>query len=304
MRLDRFLSRRFADRSRTWFARGIRDGQVRDAADRPLRSSTRVRAGDWLRLYLPGIAPDGPPPPHPAVLHEDARVIVIDKPAGLLAHPAGTDFTWSVIGLAKERWAGETIDLVHRLDRDTSGVLVLTRDAEANRVLKAALKAGEVHKEYEALARGSVEWDTRSLTGPIGSAGGVIRIQMAVCDDGLAARTDVTVLGRQPSMTHVRCVLHTGRTHQIRVHMHHAGHSLVGDRMYGVAPEVFLRTLDHGPDAQVVEAAGAPRHALHAARIRFRHPDGHTVQVEAPTPADMGRWWQHPVVLPHDTATP
>ncbi len=296
MRLDRFLVRRFADRSRSWLARGIRDGAVCDAADRPLRPASPVHAGQVLHVYLPGIATNEPPPPVPPVLHEDPRVVVLDKPAGMLAHPAGTSHAWAAVSLARSRWPG--IDLVHRLDRDTSGCLVLARDPEANRMLKAIFREGEAAKSYEAITRGEIPWDEAELDGPIGPADGVIRIQMAVRPDGLPARTEVRVLARRPGATHVAIRLHTGRTHQIRVHLAHAGFSLLGDRMYGVPPEVFLRTLDVGVDDVVIAAAGAPRQALHARRVVIPHPDGGTLEVEAPFPDDMARWWAHPEVLP------
>ncbi|MBA2322288.1 MAG: RluA family pseudouridine synthase, partial [Deltaproteobacteria bacterium] len=265
MRLDHFLARRFADRTRSWLARGIDGGGVRDAAGRPLRKANPVRAGMVLHLFLPGIAPGTEAPPLPTILHEDDRIVVLDKPAGMLAHPAGTDFAWAAVSLARERWPG--IDLVHRLDRDTSGVLVLARDIDTNRALKRIFHDGEAVKTYEALTRGEIGWDTAVLDGPIGPASGIIRIQMAVRPDGQSARTDVRVIGRRPGCTHVALRLHTGRTHQIRVHLDHAGFPLLGDRMYGVPPEVFLRTLDIGVDETVVIAAGAPRQALHARRV-------------------------------------
>lgn len=291
MRLDRFLAGFFVDRSRSWLTRGIRDRQVRDHADRPLKSSHRVRAGDVLRLYLPEIAPSEAPPPFPPVLHEDDRVIAVDKPAGLLAHPAGSTFVWALITLAKKRWPDDRIDLVHRLDRDTSGVIFLTRDIEANRQLKLALKEGACRKEYVALCKGHPPWEHQHLTGPIGYRGEVIRIQMAVRDDGLPAHTEVEVVGRGARLTQVRCRLHTGRTHQIRVHLAHAGLPLLGDRMYGVPPDVFLDTLDHGVTEATVAATGAPRQALHARRTTIPHPDGGELVVEAPLPDDMARWW-------------
>ena len=110
----------------------------------------------------------------------------------------------------------------------------------------------------------------------------------------------MTVLERKETLSKVTCRIHTGRTHQIRVHLDAAGFPVLGDRMYGVPPEVFLRTLDHGADDQVIRASGAPRQALHAARLSFPHPDGRTVLVEAETPEDMTRWWAHPEVLPLD----
>lgn len=301
MRLDRFLALRFRDRSRSWLAQGIRSGLVCSQEGAPLRTSARLRGGELLRLYLPGIAPGEGPPPMPPVLYEDDRVVVVDKPAGLLAHPVGTDFAWALINLARQRYLGEPIDLVHRLDRDTSGVIVLARDPDANRSLKEAMKQGRVYKEYDALCRGIIPWERQVLTGSIGPAGGVIRIQMAVRDDGLSARTDVEVVARNPVMSWVRCVLHTGRTHQIRVHLHHAGFSLVGDRLYGRPPDVFLRSLELGNDApEIVEAAGAPRHALHARLVRFPHPSGGDIEVEAPLASDLRRWWEDPDVLPFD----
>src|SRR5690606_21968467 len=175
------------------------------------------------------------------------------------------------------------------------------RDADAARSLKEAVKRGRVHKEYEALCAGEIPWDEARLEGPIGPAGGVIRIQMAVRPDGLPARTDVTVLRRRAGATWVRCRLHTGRTHQIRAHLHHAGFPLIGDRMYGPPPEVFLRSLEIGNEhPEIVAAAGAPRHALHASRVVLPHPDGGEVDVTAPTPPDLRRWWDDPSALPYD----
>ena len=291
MRLDRFLAGFFVDRSRSWLARGIRDGKVTDPSARPLKGSHRVREGDELHLFLDEIAPSDAPPPLPPVLHADDRYIAIDKPAGMLAHPAGSTFVWALVTLAKRQWPDERIDLAHRLDRDTSGVIFLTRDLEANRFLKGALQRGDCRKEYLALCRGHADWTERSLRGPIGYRGGEIRIQMAVRDDGLAAHTDVEVLGRGERLTRVRCRLHTGRTHQIRVHLAHAGLPILGDRLYGVPEHVFLDTLEHGVTEATVEATGAPRQALHAWRTTVPHPDGGEVTVEATEPPDMRRWW-------------
>jgi len=291
MRLDRFLAGFFVDRSRSWLARGIRDGGVTDDDERVLKGSHRVRAGDVLRLFLPEIAPSDGPPPMPPVLHCDDRIIAVDKPAGMLAHPAGSTFVWALITLAKRQWPDDRIDLAHRLDRDTSGVILLTRDLEANRFLKLALKEGACRKEYLALCRGHPDWDTCSLTGPIGYRGQTIRIQMAVRDDGLPARTDVEVLGRGRALSKVRCRLHTGRTHQIRVHLDDAGLPILGDRLYGVPEHVFLDSLDHGVTDATVEATGAPRQALHAWRTAVPHPDGGELVITSPLPDDMQRWW-------------
>ena len=291
MRLDRFLALFFPDRSRSFMRDGIHDGLVRGSDDRALRPAHRVRTGERLRLYLPAIAPREPPPPFPTVLHDDTRVVAVDKPAGLLCHPAGTAWAWAVVSMAKERWGSDRIDLVHRLDRDTSGVLLLTRDLDANRSLKQALVRGQCTKEYLAMCRGVVPWDAQTIDAPIGARGGVIRIQMGVRADGLDARTTVRVLARAPAHSLVACTLHTGRTHQIRVHLEHVGHPLLGDRLSGVPPEVFLENLDHGLTDAVLAAAGAPRQALHAYRTRVPHPAGGELTVVAPPPTDIVRWW-------------
>lgn len=298
MRLDRFLARRFADRSRSAFAAWIKEGLVLSEAGKPLRASSAVRGGERLQIAIPGIAPDSPAPPLPDVLHEDDRLVVVDKPAGMLVHPTGTRFAWAVIGLARERWPGA--DVVHRLDRDTSGVLVLSKDAEANVFLKKAFKTRDVSKSYEAILRGVLTHEVYDVRAPIGAAEGPIRIQMATRPDGMAAHTEIEVLEAKPELTRVRCRLHTGRTHQIRVHCAHIGQGILGDRMYGVPPEVFLRAWEHGVDEEVIRAAGAPRQALHAAAITLPHPDGGQVEVSAPWPADMTRWWSDPSCLPLD----
>ncbi|TNE85018.1 MAG: RluA family pseudouridine synthase [Deltaproteobacteria bacterium] len=302
MRLDRFLARRFADRSRSQFAAWIKQGLVMDEQGQPLRASATMRGGEQLQIAIPGIAPDSPKPPFPVVLHEDERIVVVDKPAGMLVHPTGTAFAWAIIGLARERWPDA--DIVHRLDRDTSGVLVLSKDPEANVFLKAAFKTREVVKHYEALVRGTLVAGTYNVREPIGEAEGPIRIQMAVRPDGLPAHTDIEVLAHREvgghRLTHVRCRLHTGRTHQIRVHCAHIGEGIVGDRMYGVPPEVFLHAWENGVDESTVRAAGAPRQALHAASIRMPHPSGGEVEVHAPFPPDMARWWADPTCLPLD----
>ncbi|MBN2800091.1 MAG: RluA family pseudouridine synthase [Deltaproteobacteria bacterium] len=297
-RLDRFLARWFSTWSRSALRRGVDAGEVCDGEGRPLKASALLREGMVLRIAIPGIAPTSEPPPLPPVLYEDDRVLVLDKPAGLLAHPAGADFAWAAVGLAKEARPGDLIDLVHRLDRDTSGVLVLSKDHAAAASLKGAFKAGRVIKRYEAIVKGEVPWGSRQLTGAIGPADGVIRIQMAVRPDGLTARTDVEVVDRQPGLTRVRCRLYTGRTHQIRVHLAHEGFPLLGDRMYGVPPEVFLRAWEEGVDDWVIAQAGAPRQALHAASVELPHPDGHILTVCAPFPEDLTGWWADPSVLP------
>lgn len=290
-RLAAFLAARFRDVDPPVLEAGVHDGQVRRDGI-VMDADTTVHTGDTLEIFFPPLAPTTDPPPLPAVLHEADGLVVLDKPAGMLCHPSGSKFTWALIGLARRRWP--TVELVHRLDRDTSGCLALTTDPDLNRTLKRALVQGQVQKSYIALCKGEIPWDRRTLEGPIGPDEGRIRIKMRVREDGRRARTDVEVLDRSQGLTQVRCTLHTGRKHQIRLHLADAGHPLLGDRMYGVPPEVFLRSLEHGADAEVIAATGAARQALHAASLTLPHPKG-PVHVVSPAPPEFQRWWRNPV---------
>lgn len=304
MRLDRFLARWFPLWSRTELSRGIKAGLVQSAAGRPLRASHRIRGGEVLQIWIPGLAPTEPPPEFPQILHEDRRCVVVSKPPGMMCHPAGSRYVYALVGLAKKRWPDDDIDLVHRIDADTSGIVLISRDRGANAALKAALQQDETHKVYDALVRGYPDWDERVLDGPIGSADGPVRIQMAVREDGLPSWTHATVIARKQSpagpIARVRCRIKTGRTHQIRVHLASVGLPILGDRLYGPRCELFLDVLKHGVTDAVIQEAGAPRHALHAAEISVRHPDGHRLDVRCPWPDDLRRWWETPAVLPLD----
>lgn len=296
-RLDRLLAAWFPIRSRSAIARAIRAGLVTLPSGDRLRPSHPVRAGQVIHIWIPGIAPTEPPPAFPPILLDDDRVLAVHKPAGMMVHPAGATFVWSLIGLARARYPDCAVDVVHRLDRDTSGVIVLSKDPQANQHLKAAFHDGQVHKSYLAICRGHIPWNRATLSGPIGPAGGPIRLQMAVRTGGLPALTEVEVLARStqgPPKTQVRCRIHTGRTHQIRVHLHHAGHALVGDRLYGVPPSVFLHSLEHGVDQTTIAQTGGPRQALHAHQLRVEHPTGGVCDLTAPLPADWLALGQFP----------
>lgn len=286
-RVDAWLAARFSAFSRTLIARMIREGEV-ESEERKLKPSSTLHMGERLRIYVPGIAPDRPPPPLPPILHEDDRIIVFDKPAGLLMHPAGMRWAWALIGLAKQARPGHHLDLVHRLDRDTSGVVVLSKDAAANAFLKRAFRDYGVYKTYQALARGLIPWDQQELIAPLGrSPTSEVKLRQAVVPDGQRSRTTFKVLQRLAAHTLVACQLHTGRTHQIRVHLEHLGFPLLGDRLYGHPDAVFLHVLEHGLTPFVRQATGFPRQALHAWKLVIPHPDGHELRLTAPLPPDM-----------------
>jgi len=294
-RVDTYLAARFTNLSRTEVAGWIRRGGIR-SEDRSLKPSSRLRLGERLRIHVPGLAPQSAPPPLPPVLHEDERLLVLDKPAGLLVHPSGDRWAYAVIGLARRARPEHRVELVHRLDRDTSGVLVLTKDLEANVLLKEEVRSRRVHKTYQAIARGRIPWEEQEVRVPIGEGEAEIRLRRAVVDGGQAAHTTVRVLRRIPAapgadpsqeLTLVELVLHTGRTHQIRVHMEHLGFPLLGDKIYGQPDSVFLHSLEHGDDAVVRQAVGFPRQALHCASMSFTLPDHGALTVRAPLAPDL-----------------
>ena len=135
---------------------------------------------------------------------------------------------------------------------------------------------------------GSPDWEQTKVDAPIGhAAGSSIRIRRGVAADGLPAQTTVSVLQRMENFSLVEACPHTGRTHQIRVHLEHLGLPILGDKMYGQPDDTFTHMLDHGPDEKIRKATGFPRHALHAAKITIPHPDGEWVTIEAPLPTDM-----------------
>jgi 23S rRNA pseudouridine1911/1915/1917 synthase len=286
-RLDVFLSLRFSDWSRTAFGKWIRDGLVR--SDRPLKPSTTLRHGELLRIYIPGIAPTHAAPPLPPVLFEDAEVMAVDKPAGLLMHSAGQKWAYGLIGLARDARPDAAIDLAHRLDRDTSGVVLITKTVDANRAMKDAFQSRRVSKTYWALVRGVPDWEETVCDAPIGSAiGSSVELKMGVNPDGAHARTRFKVLQRLGTHALVGCKPLTGRTHQIRVHLFHLGFPILGDKLYGQPDDVFLEHLRVGPTERVRAAIGFPRHALHARSLAFPHPrSGQVLRVRAPLPADM-----------------
>jgi len=286
-RVDVYLAHRFPKFSRSQIKRMIVDGEILRPTG-ALKPASTLMVGEELWVNAPELAPPGPPPPLPPVIHEDDRLLVVSKPAGMLAHPAGLTFTYGLVGIARAARPDHVVDLAHRLDRETSGINVLTKDKPANAFLKKAFFDKEPKKLYKAIVHGEPPWDERVVDGAIGHAeGSAIRIRRGVGTEGLAAKTTVRVLERLGPFSLVSAEPHTGRTHQIRVHLEHLGFPILGDKMYGQPDRVFLHYLDHGVGPMVRAATGFPRHALHAAQLTIPHPDGGTLSLEAPLKDDM-----------------
>ncbi|MCA9547894.1 MAG: RluA family pseudouridine synthase, partial [Myxococcales bacterium] len=210
-------------------------------------------------------------------------LLVLDKPAGLAVHPTAARFEATVT-----RWLARhhpEAEPVHRLDVETSGVLVCARHALAHRTLKAAFADRGVHKRYRAVVEGLPEADRWVVDTPLGfDAGSAVRLKMGPGD--LPARTAFEVVRRGRRRALIAAEPLTGRQHQIRVHAQLSGHPLVGDKLYGPDERIFLAHLDGAVTPAMWAALGHPRHALHAASVRFEWR-GQTRAFEAPWPAEL-----------------
>lgn len=254
----------------------------------PTRRRERVRGGETVRLRPPVVADTGCLPQAIAftLVFEDDQLIVIDKPAGLVVHPAAghADGTLQNALLHHDPALAQLprCGIVHRLDKDTSGLMVVARTLLAHRTLVAQLAARSVHREYRALVHGEPAAGGR-VDAPIGRHP-TRRTAMAVVPQGRPAVTHYRVLERFPGLTLLGVHLETGRTHQIRVHMAERRHPLVGDPLYGGRPRPPAGL---GP-AALAALAAFPRQALHALRLGLNHPEtGAPMHWEVPMAADL-----------------
>ena len=250
---------------------------------KPMRASVRITAGDVVEYTTrerTDIASAGPEAIPLEVVYEDADVVVINKPAGMVVHPAPGHYSGTLVhallGLGGE-WSaagGETRPgIVHRLDKGTSGLIVAARNDVSHRALSAQLSDRSLSRTYLAIVRGRVKDAAGELEGPIGRHPRE-RKRMSVVAGGRFARTRYEVVEKKQSHTLLRCDLDTGRTHQIRVHLAALGHPVAGDAEYGGGEP------------------GAERPMLHAWRLRFRRPrTGAEMKFEASPPADFQDFW-------------
>jgi 23S rRNA pseudouridine1911/1915/1917 synthase len=294
-RLDHYLKRMIPRLSRTRVQAVIRDQLARiPDGSHALKPATTVAAGD--RFVIRREAKAEPPcPRHVEVLHDDDRVMVIDKPPGLPCHASAKFYFNTLTRVLFERF-GPGLQICHRLDRETSGALVVARDPEAAALIKGAFEKKRVAKTYLAIVHGAPAWDDdHPLTFPLalarpGDPSKLPDVRMLVRpieEGGLPSETRVRVLERRGRYALVACTPITGRQHQIRAHLAAAGFPIVGDKLYAHGEDAFCDYCDDGMTPELAALFILPRHALHAWRITVPHPDGGEISAEASLPADM-----------------
>jgi 23S rRNA pseudouridine1911/1915/1917 synthase len=289
-RLDHFLKRRIGRMSRTRI-QAIIGEQISFTDGRPARPSSPVRAGETILLRRP--APIEPEVPRDfGILFEDDSVLVIDKPAGLPMHTTAKFWRNTLVALLRERYPNEQMEIAHRIDRETSGVLLIARSRAVARLLTRAFARRTVEKTYLALVKGQPP-DAGRIDLPLRLLETKSRVMMGTARDGepgaLAASTQFRVIRRLPG--HALCEARplTGRQHQIRVHLASLGHPIVGDKLYGASEALFMRACEEPLTPELLACFdGLPRHALHAHRLTFPHPvSKQPVTVESPLPPDL-----------------
>jgi len=312
-RLDHYLIRLFPNHSRAAFQKTISRGKIL-VNGLEIKPSRRLRVNDVLSITLPDVAEAGIPAENIPldILHEDDSLVVLNKAAGMIVHPgrgnphgtlaAALQFHFDSLSDAAGRFRP---GIVHRLDRDTSGVLVVAKDNQVHHRLSRQFEQREVSKVYHAIVWGEIELDSDYIETYV-RVHSKNREKMTICPPGGEAREAITfyeVIERFRGFTYVRLRPKTGRTHQLRVHMQHLGHSIVADRMYGGHAKLGRERLGTGEKfaaagyteeqtgAEEQSGEGPPlitRQALHAHRLAFNHPaDDRRCEFAAPLPADM-----------------
>lgn len=289
-RLDRVLADLLPDQSRASLQRLVSDGRIL-IGGHPVRAARRLHGGEEVVVDLPEPAPavleaDDRPL---RILHEDDDLIVLNKPAGLVVHPGAGVRSGTLANALLHHFRGlssiggvERPGIVHRLDRETSGVIVVAKNDVAHRALSAQFKDRTMKKTYEALVWGRPRREEDSIDEPIGRHP-TVRVRMAIRPSGRPSRSDYRVVAGFGSVSLVELRPRTGRTHQLRVHMSHLGHPIVGDRLYGGEKQ---RSVRRAAERDALSAFGGL--ALHARRLGLVHPrTSIDMEFEAPRPEPL-----------------
>lgn len=278
LRIDKYLAQKIPDQSRSYIQKLIKDEQV-TVNNQKIKSNYKVQSSDQLRVELPKLQePDILPEDIPLdILYEDEDVLVINKPKGMVVHPSAGHYSQTVVNAVLFHCKGQLSGIngvlrpgiVHRIDMDTTGAIVICKNDKAHQILAEQLKEHSITRKYRALVCGNLKEDTGTIVGAIGRHP-IDRKKMAINEkNGKPAVTHYKVLERFGNYTYIECQLETGRTHQIRVHMASKGHPLLGDALYG-------------PTKCPFKLQGQ---CLHAMVLGFMHPStGEYMEFEAPLP--------------------
>ena len=281
-RLDRVVVTMAGEFSRNHLQGLIEQGHVGVDGVVATSAARRVLAGQRIEVELVPTAQSLAFRPEPIALDivfEDEHLMVVNKPAGMVVHPAAGNWSGTMLNaLLAHHHSSATLPragIVHRLDKDTSGLMVVGKTLAATTALVRAIAAREVHRQYLAIVHGELHPTRVRIDAPIGRDP-KSRVRMAIVSSGKPAQTDVEVVASGDGLSALRCTLHTGRTHQIRVHLAARGHALVSDAVYGGAA-----------------ALGMTRQALHATRLAFAHPStAEALSFDAEPPADFAAAWR------------
>lgn len=311
MRLDLFLKEKYRRLSREFLQRSIRDGKI-TLNHHQSKPNKQIRVGD--KIYA--LSTRGNEPPvnfNYSVMYEDDHLLVVDKPGNLPVHPTGRYFFHTLLTQLRVDNGNEVNQqkefyIVHRLDRETSGVMVIGKTPSATASLVAQFGKRQTEKEYLALAHGEIAEDRFVVDAPLATdTRSEIRLKMHVVEMGadgealyvpkseiLPARTEFEVVERLRGFTLVRCRPHTGRQHQIRVHLWHKGHGIAGDKLYGPDAAFFLRSMQEEVTVPLGDGIALARHALHAHALSFSHPvSGEAMRFVSALPPEINEAVEH-----------
>ena len=288
LRLDRFIQNRIPRLSRTRANEIVKACAYRQDGTRR-RASERVRAGEVVLLVRPPMNEPSTPQDF-VVLFEDEHVLALDKPAGLPMHPTATYHKHTLTWLLKERYGVDAPQFAHRLDRETSGVVICGKSRDAERALKNCFQYRHTEKTYLAVvhgtppAEGRMDLDLAPVTDGLH-----VMMQALPQGEGLSAVTTFRTLSSGPHYSLLELTPETGRQHQLRVHLSNLGFPIVGDKLYGVeGPAPFMEYIESGMTDALARRLVLPRHALHAHALTIEHPfSGEPLHIRSPLPAEL-----------------
>jgi 23S rRNA pseudouridine1911/1915/1917 synthase len=291
--LDQFLQRMIPKLSRNRIQKAI-DERVRLSWEAPVKASTPVRENGEVWVDDPEVNEEAIEF-DPAVLYDDGDLLAIDKPPGVVVHPTHSHLRNTVITLLRRQMNAPELTLAHRLDAETSGVLLLGRHTWAARRAQSAFQRGKVEKSYLAIVFGRPAEDRFTVDLPLGyhSRDSFVFRQLPDGQDARESQTEIEVLERMGRVALVRALPKTGRRHQIRAHLAAAGHPIVGDKLYVLDDRAYRRYLKLGRlDDELLARVGAARLMLHSATLSLPHPrkPGERIAITAPLPPDMAAW--------------